>query len=1086
MVLSHYQQEGVCFECKIRVTFVPFFFLLCMCELCLSYLISDSDSALRSAGAQRCFWMFGDAAVIIQTHGSNMLVFIFLYTLGINICQATNNDNSTQMYYYTLTVDKSVFEYLLGNLSTYSSVYEDSVIQDLKMTTTCENETVCSCASGHRWSDAACMSASKCCGEAPCSLSAASNLMCVSNSTVGITGNITLTNTSYQQCLMDKTLQLFKDCDSRLLREMKSVFSTIRGFDTLKITQYSVGSIIATFAMTIVSGVKSAQLLNSSIVLNTNVNGYMDLVTSGIVHLELPDQPVQYHQSVNISCISQEDLGYNPQWNLKSNGQTYLITNGTVSKVAVQLQQSTISLNKVDELWEGEYTCVYIQQKNSTTIYHKANKTMKICLQPQITVSTQPAFPRCTSNTDVKVVTVICEIPTTNEKYNVTWSQYASPKENISGSRVQKYTATKVVSCDRASTEPSTLPLAQCDFVNTCQQNASKKIAFIMIYTGDKYCAGVDDWGDTMVGYTAVINCQNQAGVRRRYCTGDGKWQDEVSECVNQGLFDVLQSAIISDIGLGALNLNAEDVFSRFQNVTKTSTLNSFANMNTSVLVLSTMQPKLTSISSGSAIDNFLDSSSNLLNETLVQSWNANSNDSYSLASKFLNSVENLVKKSNTTGLINKLNLQVYTCNDRRCNNTVFNVSVKIDSSSTVKTIGYKSLDQLLPTSNDKTQVNSIVVSTTTDTKQDNPIIEMLFDLHKPRPRNVVLQCAFWNNETWSTRGCMWGGSSNEGLCTCDHLSAFTILISSDPIKVPMLDQITSVGLGISVVSLIICLVIELIVWSDVVKTNTLYLRHTAHVNIALCLLVANACFLASSNPEGLTDIWCRTSVVLKHFCYLAMFFWMLCLSITLLHQAVFLFHKVSKRNYLRFSLVLGYGFPFIIVFVTFLSYSAGAQGLYYSSDTCWLVYKGLLQGSYYTFVIPVGIIIFVNVFSMVVVIMKLLSAHHQHADASQEREKAAAKTVLRAVILLTPIFGVTWVFGLAVEIFDLTDGPLALAINYLFVILNAFQGLFILLTSYLCDKMTRDALMKFFKKTTPAVSSMSESTTKLETSFRK
>ncbi|TKS86992.1 hypothetical protein D9C73_021115 [Collichthys lucidus] len=38
----------------------------------------------------------------------------------------------------------------------------------------------------------------------------------------------------------------------------------------------------------------------------------------------------------------------------------------------------------------------------------------------------------------------------------------------------------------------------------------------------------------------------------------------------------------------------------------------------------------------------------------------------------------------------------------------------------------------------------------------------------------------------------------------------------------------------------------------------------------------------------------------------------------------------------------------------------------------------------------------------------------------------------------------------------DLTSGGLALAINYIFTALNAFQGFFILLTTCLFDKMVR------------------------------
>uniref|UniRef100_A0A3P9C4J4 G-protein coupled receptors family 2 profile 2 domain-containing protein n=1 Tax=Maylandia zebra TaxID=106582 RepID=A0A3P9C4J4_9CICH len=233
------------------------------------------------------------------------------------------------------------------------------------------------------------------------------------------------------------------------------------------------------------------------------------------------------------------------------------------------------------------------------------------------------------------------------------------------------------------------------------------------------------------------------------------------------------------------------------------------------------------------------------------------------------------------------------------------------------------------------------------------------FPLLTPRPRHFELQCVSWNynQSKWTDEGCVWGGASKPDECTCNHLTSFAILMSRYPIKIPYMTEITYAGLSASVVSLVISLLIELIVWSKVVKTNTLHLRHTAHVNISLCLLVADCSFLASSQPKSISEIWCRIAALLKHFCYLAMFFWMLSLSTMLLHQAVFLFHKVGKKTYLRFSLILGYVCPFLIVFITFLTNNGGAQDAYFSLETCWLVYSGLLKGTIYTFILPVGII---------------------------------------------------------------------------------------------------------------------------------
>lgn len=433
-----------------------------------------------------------------------------------------------------------------------------------------------------------------------------------------------------------------------------------------------------------------------------------------------------------------------------------------------------------------------------------------------------------------------------------------------------------------------------------------------------------------------------------------------------------------------------------------------------------------------------------MLNQSLQTSWtNANTKSNQSLAETYLESVEQLIHISNLTSTSSKQYVQVGTCSNSGCINTVFNVNVTLTGAGngTVKTAGFKELQNYLPYDNASVQPNSIVVSTTTENKYVNSVkITIDFELLKSRPRNVVIQCVWWDNVTnsWSSDGCSWQGAGSQGTCVCTHLSSFAILMSRFPLDITGSTEITYTGLSVSVISLLISLVIEMIVWSAVVKTNSLYLRHTAHVNISLCLIIADCCFLVSSMKD-IPPIWCQTFAVLKHFCYLAMFFWMFCLSTTLLHQAIFLFHAVSKKNYLRFSLVLGYVCPFLIVFITFLTNNTGALDTYYSKDGCWLVYSGLLKGSIFTFIIPVGIIIFINVFSMLVVIMKLLD-HPKSTDKSQEKEKTAAKTVVRTVILLTPIFGITWSLGFAVMILDLTSGIIVYAVNYAFILLNAFQ----------------------------------------------
>ncbi|XP_044022083.1 adhesion G-protein coupled receptor F3 [Siniperca chuatsi] len=1026
-----------------------------------------------------------------------MWTFIFIYILGLNICQATGEDNSTQMYYAKLTIEESA----IGNITEILKGFVSNTtvqVDGLEITTTCQNvsaHTECTCKPNYRWSDKVCKSNQKCCGDKICTFPQNLAHMCVSHTTVAIKGSIILTKLEYYNCLSDDS-ETFKQCNNQLLNEMKKVYSTLRGFDILKINKYSAGSIIVDFEMTIANSVNPKDLIEKSNLLSSNLSASLELETTGVVHLSMPTNPVYYQSKHSLKCTSQEDLGTLPVWQLKKDIYVtkFDITNGTESTVTSATRETEVELQNINEVWAGEYTCVYHQNSNKNKISHKASAVLDVCLLPNIDQKTAPQFPRCKNNSGPLTVRAICEIGSSNETYTVTWESLTTGITLIplaSSSELTVYAAQISVSCDSANS----IPHLTCTFKNRCNQTRNASVDINIIYANEAFCADEGDWKETKAGFTAVLKCKDASGQRQRKCKDSATWEPEVSACVNQDLNDVLKRAIIADIGLGTLDENAADVFSRLQAVTNnTQTINTFANINASIHVLFSLSQKDKLKPNESSFNDFLDSSSNLLEKSLENSWVTEADkSSFSLAERYLSSVEQIIHAANITGAPKKTNIEVAKSNcsqESNCSSTVFNVSIVLESQhpGSVKTAGFKELQNYLPNKDDKYNPNSHVVSVTTEKKElDTLKVKITFPLLKPRPRNVEIKCVSWENNTrtWSSEGCKWtysNSSSNEEQCVCTHLSSFAILMSKTPLYISGLEEITYVGLSISVMSLIVSLVIELIVWNAVVRTNSLYLRHTAHVNISLCLLVADCCFLASSKPGAISEIWCKTFVVLKHFCYLSMFFWMLCLSSTLLHQAVFLFHNVSKKNYLRFSLVLGYVCPLLIVVITFLA-NNGDEGLYFSSETCWLLYSGLLKGSIHTFIIPVGIIVFINVFSMLVVIMKLLD-HPKNTEKSHEKEKKAAITVMRSVIFLTPIFGVTWIFGFAVMLLDLTSGYMAYAVNYAFTLLNAFQGLFILLTTCLGDKLTREALLNRLKHNAPA--STIDSSTKLDSTLKK
>lgn len=133
----------------------------------------------------------------------------------------------------------------------------------------------------------------------------------------------------------------------------------------------------------------------------------------------------------------------------------------------------------------------------------------------------------------------------------------------------------------------------------------------------------------------------------------------------------------------------------------------------------------------------------------------------------------------------------------------------------------------------------------------------------------------------------------------------------------------------------------------------------------------------------------------------------------------------------------------------------------YYNPDSCWLVYEKLLVGSLHSFLLPVGTILFTNIFSMAVVIVTLLKSSSN--DSSKTDEKETARNIIKVIIVLTPVFGITWSIGFCLVIFNPAH-PMYQIFNYTFTIINSFQGLFVLLTGCFAEQKVKDELFRIIK----------------------
>ncbi|XP_047660807.1 adhesion G-protein coupled receptor F1-like, partial [Tachysurus fulvidraco] len=360
------------------------------------------------------------------------------------------------------------------------------------------------------------------------------------------------------------------------------------------------------------------------------------------------------------------------------------------------------------------------------------------------------------------------------------------------------------------------------------------------------------------------------------------------------------------------------------------------------------------------------------------------------------------------------------------------------------------------------TMINGDVAMIETNSLINN--ISLSFDVINKALGNP--QCVFWNFNLlngvggWDSTGCqlnLLGNETKRYTCECNHTTSFSILMSPfmlDKVQAIILDYITYIGVGISMGSLVLCLIIEIIIWKSVTRNDTSYMRHVTIVNIAVSLLIANICVIIGAavvKQEGP----CSTATFFMHFFYLALFFWMLLSALLLLYRTLMVFSRMTRGAMMAIGFTVGYGAPLIIAVITVAS-TAGGKGYIQQGYNCWLNWnktKALLA-----FVIPALTIVAINLLVLIAVLFKML---RRGGNAStQPDEKHPLVVIARCVASLTPLFGLTWGFGIGTLV------SRNFGIHVVFAFLNSLQGFFILVFGTLLDSKVREAFAgKFLQR---------------------
>ncbi|XP_030212250.1 adhesion G-protein coupled receptor F3 isoform X3 [Gadus morhua] len=1000
-------------------------------------------------------------------------------------------DNSTLVYYAVLTIVPSALPNITDMLSSIvlDGPPHNVIVSDLAVTTKCDAAALCSCQAGHVWSNEVCEKKGECCNPTnptKCSPPKDVDPICHPTTRVTIYGSIFLNNVIYYHSMADPNTPKFKELAKNLIDKMKPVYNTLLRFDGIQVTGFRLG-VYSSFEVYVNTRMNTTTLGQKTAAAAKALKNTIEVETEGLVDISAPEQPVKLNSMIDIVCnSSQSDMA---EWKQATHKEVSQITNGTESIVTSQGHGTTkLTLKQTSGIWAGLITCTFGPEFiTGVKILHRASFKLDVALLPQIDIFSDPQFPECGKDSTVVSVRVKCQIKNSTEQYGVHWIVKGNYSQLATGADVgqdpRSYDAQMALSClTQHEDQPADMT---CVFSNRMNQTQKASIEIHIINENDLRCQAGEDWPVTKAGFTAKLRCEGaREGFRSRECDNNGIWGKEESECVNRDLFSIAERTQVIDKGLGSVFLNAAKLFSRLTTATNnTESINSVSNLNASVNILNNMQ-NLNTWFNELTLEEIVKSSSNILDIPSPEVWRPeqpiDAQNNLSMAELYLASVEQLIRQTNISKehASEASNVQIKTCEFPGCRDNVFGVNVSVDGHQGVVTMaGFKNLVNFLPPIQPDADPNSIVVMMSVDGKKEQAFnrdlgseeVLIQFKLTNPRPRNREMKCVAMDVKgKWSLDPCVWAGPRKEGSCKCKFSSAFAILLSRNAVNLPALREITFVGLAISIASLVSFLMIEGLVWKAVTKSVGLYLRHIILLNISVSLLIGNCSLFASAFPGVVSDLWCQICVVLEHFFFLAQFFWMFCLSSLLLFQTLYVWSELSKGWHQGICYSVGYGAPFLIVSITFVSHDGGAEGEYYDAHSCWLTHHSMLKGSFYSFIIPVGIIVFINLFSMALVIVKLLNPVKGLGPGGHESRSGghAAIRVLRSIIILTPVFGVTWIFGFASVALDLAEGLAASAAYYIFSICNSFQGLFILLTASVGEKMVRDALRKRFSAT--------------------
>ncbi|KAL7887952.1 hypothetical protein AOLI_G00029260 [Acnodon oligacanthus] len=853
------------------------------------------------------------------------------------------------------------------------------------------------------------------------------------------------------------------DITSSINSVYQSVLSSSYKTGSAKVIQFSPGSVrtditIITTSDTLDFSAANTQLASvlSSKGYAVSADSFAEIVENGLYDTSKGN--IYPGKNMVLTCNPPASSTGGITWSFNDNSL------GSSSKYQISTDGKTLTVTSTSDQDSGKYACRTTVNSMAYIIF----QTMTVQPFPNVNVNSSKTL-RC----DGSPITLQC---CAASAYAVQWSlaDSAGPlTDPTTGCNTYKDSGSIVGNCNTTDKILTFIWVVR-ELSGNLYSSGSVKIN---VTSKNLYCYNDQFGGGNLNAYaTSACDADSIGNVTAR-CKSNltditkGYWAIEDTNCILRALQNLLERA---------KNLQAADVpqfMAELQNITETfadKITESTVNILTTVDLLNI----IANVSQSFKVDkpimtNFLKTVDVIGSKPAQNAWqklNAG-NTTEKASSALLRSTEEMGSTLTDTSF--SITTNSTQLNRTKTSGLFFgtfgtNSSTQIEipelnGLTSITTIVFTALDNVLPVRNttykgNQTKINGDVAAIIVNNTVYN--ISLTFDI-----KNKSLgspQCVFWNFSLlagiggWDSTGCEVKPVVNQTgkfKCECNHTTSFSILMSPFFVDSLILGFITFICVGISMICLILALIIEIIVWKPLTRNDTAYMRHVSMVNIALSLLIADICFIIGAaivNKGELTPVGpCSTATFFMHFFYLALFFWMLFSALLLLYRTIMVFSRMSKTVMMVIAFFLGYGAPLLIAVITVAS-TAGGGGYIQEENACWLNWnktKAMLA-----FVIPALTIVAINFLVLLVVVCKMI--RRGVGAATQPDEKHAIVVIARCVAILTPLFGLTWGFGIGTMVTS------ALGIHIVFALLNSLQGFFIFVFGILLDSKIREELV--------------------------